>query len=245
MSRPATAKRPTLRLDQALSRFGYCSRSEARYWVKGGRVAVDGVPAKSENDRADPACLTVDGEKLDFPHGLLIMLNKPVGLVCSHDAREGERVYDLLPARLMARNPEPATVGRLDKDTSGLVFITDDGDLIHRWTSPKHEVEKEYEATLDADLPTDAAQTLAAGTLMLKDEGKKDHDKPCKGAKLEILAPRRARLTLTEGRYHQVRRMFAALGCTVLTLHRLRVGEYTLEGLPEGQWKAVDMPAPV
>lgn len=241
MNAPA-AKVQLLRLDQALSRFGFCGRREAAYWIKDGRVTVKGQVMRSADERADPADLLVDGQTVDFPRGLLVMFHKPVGLVCSHEAREGERIYDRLPERWMRRNPQPATVGRLDKDTSGLVFITDSGDLIHRWTSPKHEVEKEYEATLDADLPPGAVQAMAASTLMLKDEGKKDHDKPCKPAKLDVLAPRRARLTLTEGRYHQVRRMFAALGCTVLTLHRLRMGEHTLADLAEGEWKAVEMP---
>ncbi len=240
---PTPAKRPLLRLDQALSRFGYCSRSEAKYWVKAGRVSIAGMVATQETARVDPAKLTVDGAPVDFPDGLLIMLHKPAGLVCAHDAPPEVNVYRLLPDHLMARNPTPATIGRLDKETSGLIFITDDGDLIHRWTSPKHEMEKEYEATLDADLPAHAAQVFASGELMLKDEGKKDHLKPCKSAKLEVLEPRKAHVTLTEGRYHQVRRMFAALGCTVLTLHRLRMGEHTLEGLEAGQWRAVEMPA--
>lgn len=242
MSPPAPSKRSSLRLDQALSRYGYCSRTMAGGWVKRGRVTVKGVPATSVDDRAEPADILVDGQPIPFQNGLLVAFHKPLGLVCSHEKREGPSVYDLLPAQWLMRNPAPATVGRLDKDTSGLVFITDDGDLIHRWTSPKHEMEKEYEATLDADLPPDAAQVFASGTLMLKDEGKRDHEKPCKAAKLEVLMPRHARLTLTEGRYHQVRRMFAALGCTVLTLHRLRVGEHTLGDLKEGEWRAVEMP---
>jgi 16S rRNA pseudouridine516 synthase len=126
------------RVDQSLSRFGYASRRQGAQWVRGGRVTLAGGEAVSDvGERIDPALLRVDGQAIEHPAGLLVMLHKPVGYVCTHGSGEGPTVYDLLPERWMNRIPPPSSVGRLDKDTSGLLLITDDGELIHRWTSPR------------------------------------------------------------------------------------------------------------
>jgi 16S rRNA pseudouridine516 synthase len=220
------------RLDQLLANLGYCSRSEARDWIKDGRVAVAGAVAHDPGAKADPAAVRVDGGPLDHPDGLLLRLHKPVGLVCSHDEREGPNVYGLLPPRWRRRNPPVTSIGRLDKDTSGLLLLTDQSELVHRLTSPRHKVPKTYRATLTADLPADAAARFASGAFLLPGE-----KEPCAPATLRPLAPREAELTLTEGRYHQVRRMFAAVGCEVLTLHRVRFGPLGLDGLAAGQWR--------
>lgn len=230
----AEAHRPQ-RLDALLSRYGYCSRSEARAWLKAGRVTLGGKAIKSPNDKAAPASVLVDGEPIEHPDGILALLHKPAGYVCSHDAAEGPSVYDLLPPRWSQRNPQVTTIGRLDKDTTGVLLITDDGDLVHRWTSPKHKVPKIYEVTVSADLRAGLVELFASGTLML--EGEKD---PCLPARLEILSPREARVELTEGRYHQVKRMFGSQGCPVIRLHRSRFGDYTVEGLQPGEWKIVE-----
>lgn len=220
------------RLDQLLANLGYCSRREARGWIEAGRVDVAGRVADDPGQKSHPAVVRVDGEPLDHPEGLLLAMNKPLGRVCSHDGREGPSVYDLLPERWRRRNPQVTTIGRLDKDTSGLLLLTDRSELVHRLTSPKHKVEKIYRATLDADLPAGLADLFAAGTLMLK--GEVD---PCAPAALRVLGPREAELTLTEGRYHQVRRMFASQGCEVLTLERVRFGSLGLDGIAPGQWR--------
>ncbi len=220
------------RLDQLLANLGYCSRREARAWIQTGRVTVRGAVTDDFGAKADPADVRVDGEPLDHPAGLLLLLHKPVGLVCSHDEREGPNVYGLLPPRWRRRNPPVTSIGRLDKDTSGLLLLTDQSELVHRLTSPKHKVPKVYRATLTADLPAGVAALFASGTLRLKDE-----PAPCAPAELRIIAPRVAELTLTEGRYHQVRRMFASQGCEVLTLHRARLGPLDLGALPLGQWR--------
>ena len=220
------------RLDQLLANLGYCSRREARDWIKTGRVTVKGKVEKDFGAKADPADVRIDGEPPDHPAGLLLLLHKPVGLVCSHDEREGPNVYSLLPERWRRRNPAVTSIGRLDKDTSGLLLLTDQSELVHRLTSPKHKVPKVYRATLDADLPAGLAELFAAGTLVLKDE-----DAPCAPAELRGTGPREAELTLTEGKYHQVRRMFASQGCEVLTLHRARFGHLELGELPAGQWR--------
>ncbi len=228
------------RLDQWLANLGYCSRREARDWIDAGRVTVRGVPAKDAAAKAKADDVCVDGEPLDHPEGLLVLLHKPVGLVCSHDAREGPGVYSLLPARWRQRNPVVTSVGRLDKDTSGLLLLTDQSPLVHRLTSPKHKVPKVYRATVDADLDPELIPRFAAGTLRLEGE-----EEPCAPATLRLIAPREAELTLTEGRYHQVRRMFAACGRTVLTLHRARFGSLDLGELPAGAWRTLPLDTPV
>ena len=219
------------RLDQLLSSLGYCSRREARDWLKAGRISVAGKPVNDPGLKPSPAAVRVDGEALDHLNGILLLLNKPLGLTCSHDAREAPLVYDLLPPRWRERNPQVTTIGRLDKDTSGLILLTDQTELIHRLTSPKHKVPKIYQATTDSDLSPDLIPLFAAGTLLL--DGEKE---PCAPAELRIIGPREAELTLTEGKYHQVRRMFAACGVTVLTLHRSAFGKLTLRNIALGKY---------
>jgi 16S rRNA pseudouridine516 synthase len=222
------------RLDQLLANLGYCSRREARGWIQAGRVTVRGAVNDDFGAKADPADVRVDGEPLDQPDGLLLLLHKPVGLVCSHEAREGPNVYSLLPPRWRERNPPVTSIGRLDKDTSGLLLLTDRSELVHRLTSPKHKVPKVYRATVGADLSPALIPLFASGTLVLPDE-----KTACAPAELKILSPREAELKLTEGRYHQVRRMFACQGLEVLALHRARFGHLELGDLPAGQWRAL------
>lgn len=223
------------RLDQLLAALGYGSRREVRALCDAGRVAVAGAPAAEAAARVDPALVTVDGEPLEFPFGVLAVLHKPVGFVCSHDERDGRVVYELLPRRWRLRDPLVTTVGRLDKDTSGLLLVTDDGALVHRLTSPRHEVDKVYLAGLDGEVTEALVAAFAAGLQL--DDG------PAAPARLEAAGPGLARVTVREGRYHQVRRMFAACGRQVLTLHRERLGEWTLGDLAPGQWRAVPPPA--
>lgn len=220
------------RLDQLLANLGYCSRREARAWVAAGRVTVRGKVADDFGAKVAVSDVLIDGQPPEHPDGLLLVLHKPTGLVCSHDAGEGPRVYDLLPPRWLARNPALTSVGRLDKDTTGLLLLTDQTALVHRLTSPKNKVEKIYRATVDRDLAPGLVELFAAGTLQL--DGEKE---PCAPAALKLLSPREAELTLTEGKYHQVRRMFAATGATVLTLHRAQFGPLTLGDLTPGQWR--------
>jgi 16S rRNA pseudouridine516 synthase len=218
---------PTVRLERLLANRGYCARSSVKEFLrdhevmdeKGGRLLKPDVRVSDQ--------LRIDGEAID-PAVLVLMMNKPVGLVCSHketaeSVEGGGLVYDLLPERWRRRDPPIATVGRLDKETSGLLLLTDDGTLLHRLTSPKHHVPRVYRATLDRDLRGNEGELFASGKLVLESD-----DKPLLPAELEVLGPREARLTLHEGRYHQVRRMFAAAGNHVLTLHRERFGPLEL-----------------
>jgi 16S rRNA pseudouridine516 synthase len=224
------------RLDQLLASLGYCSRREARAWLDAGRVTVRGEPARDPAQKVDPADVRVDGEPPDHPDGLLLAFHKPLGLVCSHDEREGPAIYSLLPPRWRHRNPAVTSIGRLDKDTSGLLLLTDLSPLVHRLTSPKHKVPKIYRAIVDRDLSPDLVPLFASGTLQLAGE-----EKPCAPAGLRLLAPREAELTLTEGRFHQVRRMFAACGANVLTLHRSHFGDLALGDLPPGEWRELPL----
>lgn len=227
-----------IRLDALLSRFGYCSRREAASFVKAGRVTLkDGVTPKKADEKADPREVRVDGEPVDFPEGIFIALHKPVGYTCSHEAKEGELIYDLLPPRWLNRNPLITSVGRLDKETSGLICLTDDGLWTHKLTSPKHHVDKVYRLTTERDIPSSAIDTFASGKLML--EGERT---PLLPARLEIISPQEALLTLSEGRYHQVRRMMESVGAPVATLHRESIGKVHLKdlNLSPGEWCVLD-----
>ena len=225
------------RLDQILANYGYCSRSEAKVWIRQGRVTAGGKPVTAANRKFPPDLVRVDGDPVDSPAGILALLHKPAGCVCSHDAGEGPTVYDLVPPRWSRRNPPLTTIGRLDKDTTGVLLLTDLGELVHRWTSPRHKVVKVYEVTVNADLSPALVDVFAAGTLLLEGEAR-----PCLPATLKILSARTARLELTEGRYHQVKRMFASQGCEVTRLHRSRFGEFELGDLAPGQWRLLPLP---
>jgi 16S rRNA pseudouridine516 synthase len=224
------------RLDQLLASLGYGSRREVRAAIEEGRVSAGGTRSTDPGQKVQPDEVRWDGEALDHPAGLLLVLHKPLGVVCSHDPREGANVYDLLPERWRRRNPPVTSVGRLDKETSGLLLLTDRSALVHRLTSPRHKVPKVYRASLDRDVPESAAERWAAGGWSLPGESE-----PCAPALLRQVAPREAEVTLTEGRYHQVRRMFAAEGCSVLALHRSAFGTLTLDGLAPGRWRELPL----
>jgi 16S rRNA pseudouridine516 synthase len=229
----------TARLDRLLANLGYGSRREVQKLAASGLVVLDGEKLRDAGKRvpvsADlPQRMTVAGAPLDPPAPLTLMMHKPTGVVCSHK-EAGRSVYDLLPYRWRGRIPALSTIGRLDKDTSGLLLITDDGPLLHRVISPKAEVAKRYVATLARPLRGDEGALFASGTLMLEAE-----EKPLLPAALEVLGPTRAALTVTEGRYHQVRRMFAAAGNHVLD--RDRVGGLALpDDLAAGAYRVLDL----
>ncbi len=214
---------PSARLDRLLSNLGYGSRREVQQLVRAGGVRLDGATLGDPDRRLAltpdlPERLRVQGRPLDRLPGIALMLHKPLGVTCSHK-EAGPLVYDLLPSRWRRREPALSTVGRLDKETSGLLLLTDDGALLHRIISPRSGVPKCYHAVLARPLSGEEGATFASGTLMLEGE-----DKPLAPAALEALSPTEARLTVGEGRYHQVRRMFAAVGNHVTALHRERIG---------------------
>jgi 16S rRNA pseudouridine516 synthase len=223
-----------MKLVKHLANLGYGSRKQVTAMFREGRITDAAGEVMYADDPLDHDALRVDGEPLDPPSGMLLMLHKPVGYTCS-TKDPGRIVYDLLPPRYRLRSPLLSSVGRLDRDTSGLLLFTDDGALLHRISSPKSKLSKVYEATLANELRGDEAELFASGTLMLESE-----QTPLLPAELEVVDTRHARLTLHEGRYHQVRRMFAAVGNHVEALHRSRIGGLGLGDLVAGEWRMLD-----
>lgn len=222
------------RLSRLLTQLGYVeTRREAEYFLEDHRVEINGEPVTRSDAKATAAQVTIDGEPMDAER-LVILLNKPEGYVCAHDD-PGLRVYDLLPERWRARVPKLITVGRLDKDTTGLLLITDDGTLSHRLTHPKHHVPKIYEVEVDSALSGKEEAAFASGTLMLESERT-----PLLPAQFEPTGERAGRLTLHEGRYHQVKRMFGAMGNRVTKLHRAQQGRLDLGALKVGEWRLLE-----
>jgi 16S rRNA pseudouridine516 synthase len=191
-----------------------------------GRVLRDG-------DAVAHLDIRVDGLELDAPPGSVVMLHKPAGYTTS-TSDHGAVVYDLLPPRFRVRSPMMAPVGRLDKDTTGLLLFTDDGTLNHRLTSPRSHVSKVYEVILAEPLHGDDLERLAGGTMQLDGD-----DAPLAPATITLLADRQVRVVLSEGRYHQVKRMFGAVGNRVTSLHRSGIGALTLGTLASGAWRVL------
>ena len=227
------------RLDQLVASCGYCSRREARGWLRRAGVTVDGVPEISPDRHVLPSQVRIAGEPVDHPDGLVVMLHKVAGTVCTQADGEGETVYAVLPERWRRRNPALSAAGRLDKDASGLLLLTDQGDLIHEWTSPRRAAAKVYHVTLDRPVDPSWIPVFAGGTLSIGEDGR-----TCLPAQLTVLGGHEAQLELHEGRFHQVKRMFAVLGALVIRLHRVRFGPFELGDLGPGQWRVVEPPWP-
>lgn len=233
-----------LRLDRLLANMGYGSRKDIQALVKHGRITLDGQAVTDADMHvvAAPelsARLSIAGEALDPPPGVIVMLHKPLGVTCSHK-EAGPLVYDLLPLRWRARKPAISSVGRLDKETSGLLLMTDDGALLHKIIAPKSNVTKRYRVTLARALNGKEADVLASGALMLDGE-----TKPLLPVRMTVEGDRDGEtivdVTLSEGRYHQVRRMFAALGNHVTALHRVAIGKLLLPAdLAGGEHRSLD-----
>ena len=226
-----------MRLDRLLANLGYGSRREVQGLMARGQVRLDGAILRDPSAHVTPAAdlptrMTVVGQPIDPPSPLNLILYKPLGVVCSHH-EAGRSVYELFPERWRRREPALSTVGRLDADTSGLLLLTDDGPLLHRIISPKKATPKVYLATLARPLSGQEGELFASGILMLDGEVK-----PLAPAVLEPLSETSARLTITEGRYHQVRRMFGAAGNHVIALHREAIGALALPAdLAPGDWQ--------
>lgn len=210
------------RLDKLLAGTGKWSRREVKALVRQGLVRVDGRLAASAEDKLDPAAaiITVAGETISLCRFTYVMLHKPAGVLTATEDRKQPTVLDLLPPEL--RRIGLAPVGRLDKDTEGLLLLTNDGELAHRLLSPKYHVDKRYLARVDGELS--AADTEAFARGMTLGDGLE-----CLPAGLEVLPDRVCIVTLREGKFHQVKRMLAAHGAPVLYLKRLSMGPLTLD----------------
>ena len=216
------------RLDKFLCDSGVGTRSQVKVILKSGRVAVDGKVEKDNSRKIDPntQTVTLDGEVLGGKRRIVAMLNKPAGFVTATEDANDQTVMELLPAEL--RNQDLKPIGRLDKATEGLLLFTNDGDLLHRLISPKKEVPKVYYARHEGEASAEDVTAFAEG-LTLRD------GLNCLPAKLEPLGPGESLITVCEGKYHQVRRMMASRGMTVLYLERRQEGVLTLGDLPRGQ----------
>ncbi|CAM3525936.1 pseudouridine synthase [Arcobacter aquimarinus] len=222
------------RIDAHLSSLGYCTRSEAKKFLKIFEVFVKDKRVFDVSLKANHEDVFINNEPLDA-QTITILLNKPSGYICSHNDA-GSLIYSLLPERWNRRNPKISTVGRLDVDTTGAIILTDNGDLNHKLTSPKSDVIKVYEATLAEPLKGDESQIFASGELMLNGE-----KKPLLPAMLEIISPTLVRLEIVEGKYHQVKRMFAAVGNRVIKLHRVSFAGFQIDDLKEGEYKFIEL----
>ena len=219
-----------LRLDRWLVTLGVGSRSEVQKLVKKGGMKVNDAPIKDPGMQVDEhtARLTVNGAPVDGRLTRHVMLHKPAGLLTAARDKKQPTVMDLLPEVYASIGCMP--VGRLDKDTTGLLFLTTDGELNHRLLAPGRHVDKTYLAEVDGTLNESHIAAFAEGLHL--------SDFDAQPAKLEILAPNLGRVTVHEGKFHQVKRMFSAVGCEVVKLHRETFGSLTLDpNLPEGEWR--------
>ena len=211
------------RLDKIISEAGLCSRRDCERLARRGRITVDGLVVKSASEKvADNAKIELDGQPVSRRREVVCIMYKPSGFVTSTEDDRSRTVMELLPYEMLRQKVVPA--GRLDKETEGLLVFTNNGELLHRLISPKHEVQKvyyvEHEGVVSADVIEKAKEGVA-----LKDGS------VCKSAVIERLGVGRSTISIREGMYHQVRRMYAALGLHVTYLRRIRIGSLTLGDL--------------
>ncbi|MBQ2412123.1 MAG: 16S rRNA pseudouridine(516) synthase [Anaerotignum sp.] len=216
------------RIDKIIASQGLYSRSDVKYMVNKKRITVDGKVVTSASQKADVDKneIMLDGKPFVVKKQIYLMLNKPKGYVSATEDKKQQTVLELVPPALKGRDLFPA--GRLDKDTTGLMIITDDGVLAHNILSPKKHVQKIYRVELDIPVTEEMQKGFAEGVEL--------NDGVCKDARLTILGEKTAEVTLREGRYHQIKRMFGCYGAKVVELHRIAMGELFLpDDLPEGE----------
>lgn len=216
------------RIDKIIASQGKYSRKEVKALIAKGRIAVDGRVVSSSSEKADPLTtqISIDGKPLAFKRNLYLVLNKPKGYVSATEDRDHPTVLELVPQEYRGRDLFPA--GRLDRDTTGLMIITDDGVLAHNILAPKKHVPKHYHVELDIPVTEEMRLGFSEGVML--------NDGVCKAADLIKTGEKTAEVTLREGRYHQIKRMFGCFGAEVLELKRLGMGRLTLpEDLAEGE----------
>jgi len=220
------------RLDKVISSAGICSRKECGRLGREGRITVNGQVVRMLDTKVDEdAVIAIDGQEIVRHRDVVCIMNKPAGFVTSTDDNRSRTVMELLPEEMLRQKVVPA--GRLDKDTEGLLVFTNNGDLLHRLISPKSGISKTYYVEHDG-LITDQAVKNAQEGIVLKD------GTVCKPARIDILSDGRSDITITEGMYHQVKRMFAALGCHVTYLRRIRIGGLSLGDLEPSQVRELE-----
>ncbi|HAO5601406.1 TPA: rRNA pseudouridine synthase [Listeria monocytogenes] len=220
-----------MRLDKLLSHTGFGSRKEMKPLLKSGAVVVNGTIQKDSKTQVNPDKdqITVHGTPVVYQEFVYFMLHKPQNVVSATEDNVSETVIDLLAQEDTLTDPFP--VGRLDKDTEGLLIITNDGTLAHNLLSPKKHIDKTYYAKIDGDVTAEDVEAFAAGIEL-------DDGYTCKPARLEIITPNEIKVTIQEGKFHQVKRMFAARGKTVSYLKRISMGNLQLdESLELGEYR--------
>lgn len=219
-----------MRLDKLIAQSTAFSRAQAKGIIRSGKITVNGEAAKSGSLKLDAdAVVEYMGVLIKKPEPQYIMFNKPAGVVCANVDEDHETVFDKL---FLPRIETLHIAGRLDIDTTGLVLITDDGQWSHKITSPKHQHEKTYLIDLDTPITDKQIRILSEG-VQLKNEEKRSLP-----AKIEVVSEQQIKMTITEGKYHQVKRMMAAVGNHVEQLHRHRIGKIVLdEKLKPGEWR--------
>ncbi len=225
-----------LRLDRLLSNLGYGSRKDAQRWVAEGLITRDRQPITKADMRVPleevrQGRWQLHDEPLDPPTPMVVMLHKPQGYICSHD-EQGLLAYDLLPHRWRCRKPALSIAGRLDKESTGQLIITDDGQLLHKIIHPRSHAIKTYQVTLADPLQGDETSLFASGNFLMRGD-----DKPLKPADWQPTGSHGGVMRLSEGRFHQIRRMFQTLGNQVTALHRSHTGALELGDLPEGHFR--------
>ena len=218
-----------MRLDKYLATHSDATRTLAKMAIKSGRVEINGAVIKDQGKKVKSGdVVSINGRELKESSEVYLVMNKQAGIICATQDEEQDTVLDFLDG---FTHKELHIAGRLDKDTTGLVLITSDGKWSHRVTSPNYTCQKIYLLETVIPIQPSYVEEFSKGVLL------RGESKPTKPAKLEILAANSARLTLTEGKYHQVKRMFGAMGNRVTKLHREAVGEVTLADLPEGEFR--------
>ncbi|MFI4742057.1 pseudouridine synthase [Listeria monocytogenes] len=220
-----------MRLDKLLSHTGFGSRKEVKPLLKSGAVVVNGTIQKDSKTQVNPDKdqITVHGTPVVYQEFVYFMLHKPQNVVSATEDNVSETVIDLLAQEDTLTDPFP--VGRLDKDTEGLLIITNDGTLAHNLLSPKKHIDKTYYAKIDGDVTAEDVEAFAAGIEL-------DDGYTCKPARLEIITPNEIKVTIQEGKFHQVKRMFAARGKSVSYLKRISMGNLQLdESLALGEYR--------
>lgn len=217
------------RLDKLISNQLLISRSVVRTGIYRGKATVNGEPVRDPAAQIDTAAeIIFDGQAVSFKEYLYILLYKPKGVICATEDKSQKTVLDLLPDNIRRRQMAP--VGRLDKDTTGLLLITDDGVFAHECISPKKKISKTYIACLDGDIKEDMITSFKEGVVLADGT-------VCRSAELQRIEENKARIIITEGKYHQIKRMFGTVGLGVNSLHREAIGNLTIPAdMREGDW---------
>jgi len=222
-----------IKVGKFLSSKGYGSRKEIKQAIKNKLIKEDDALVKDFNCLVNPKKVFVRGQEVMFYDKINIVINKPKGYVC---ARAGDdSIFKLLPDIWLNRKPKVNTVGRLDKDTSGMLIITDDGLFLHKIISPKHKISKVYKVKLEKKIGAKEKQIFESGGLIIEDE-----DKPCKPVLFNQIDSFNVILTMYEGKYHQIKKMFTVFGNKVIELSRIQLGSLQIRNLKIGKWRELN-----